>query len=95
MKSSGFPIAGQSYTLECSVGESTATFQWLGPPDGRTPIANSGAITISTTSTSSQLEFRPIQQFHNGSYSCRATTGESVVSSEPAEVSVLGKKPMV
>ena len=53
---SGSPIAGESYTLECSAGGSEGTFQWLkGPPDGRTPVVTSASITISFTSTSSQL----------------------------------------
>ena len=40
------PIAGESYTLECSAGGSEGTFQWLGPPDGSTPVATSDSITI-------------------------------------------------
>ena len=85
------PIAGESYTLECSAGGSEGTFQWLkGPPDGRTPVVNSGSITISSTSTSSQLQFRPVQQSDNGSYSCSATTNGLTLSSESVIISVNG-----
>ena len=35
---SGSPVAGESYTLECLAGGSEGVFQWLGPPDGRTPV---------------------------------------------------------
>ena len=95
-KSFGFPIAGEIYALEYSVGNYTATFEWLGPPDGGTQIVvNSETMTISSTSNSSRLEFRPIQQSHNGLYSCRATTEEGIVWLESLEVSVLGKKLMV
>ena len=86
------PIAGESYTLECSAGGSQAeSFQWLkGPPDGRTPVISSGSITISSTSTSSQLQFRPVQQSDNGSYSCSATTNGLTLSSESVIISVNG-----
>ena len=86
------PIAGESYTLECSAGGSQAeNFQWLkGPPDGRTPVVNSGYITISSISTASQLQFRPVQQSDNGSYSCNATTNGLTLSSESVIISVNG-----
>ena len=58
---SGSLIAGESYTLECSAGGDEGTFQWLGPSDGRTPVVSSGSITICSTSTTSQLQFRPVQ----------------------------------
>ena len=89
MISSGSPIAGESYSLECSAGGSTATFQWLmGPRDGRTSIANGEAIAVVSTSSSSQLQFKPIQQSHSGLYSCEATTGRVTLSSDPIEISV-------
>ena len=88
---SGSAIAGESYTLECSVGSSEGTFQWLkGPYDGRAPVISSGSITIISTSTTSQLQFRPLQQSDNGSYSCNATVGELVLSSEPVLIGVNG-----
>ena len=93
MISSGSPIAGESYSLECSAGGSTATFQWLmGPPDGRTPIANSaGVIAVISTSFTSHLQFKPIQQSHSGLYSCQATTDGGALSSDPIEISVPSK----
>ena len=89
----GSPIAGESYTLECSAGVSMATliFEWLGPPDGRTPVGNSSSVTIiSDSSYTNQLQFRPLQQSHNGSYLCRAVTNEDTLSSQPVEIDVNG-----
>ena len=87
---SGSPVAGDNYTLECSAGGSGGTFQWLGPPDGRTPIGSSGLIMISSTSTTSQLQFRPLQQSHNGSYLCNVSVDGLALLSEPVDVSVNG-----
>ena len=82
----GSPTAGENYTLECSANGSMVTFEWLGPLDGRTPVANTSSISITSNSTTSQLQFRPLQQSHNGSYSCRATTHESSLLSQPIEI---------
>ena len=87
---SGSPTAGENYTLECSADGSIARFEWLGPPDGRTPVANSGSIVISSNSITSQLQFRSLQQSHNGSYSCRAITDGETLLSEFIEISVNG-----
>ena len=91
---SDLPIAGESYTLECSVGgsEGSLNFQWLGPPDGSTPatVVSSGSITIGSTSTTSQLQFRPVQQSDNGSYSCNATTNGLTLSTESVVINVNG-----
>ena len=88
---SGSPIAGESYTLECSAGGSEGTFQWLeGPPDARTPVVSSGSITISSTSTSSQLQFRPVQQSDNGSYICNASVNGLAIISGPLIIIVNG-----
>ena len=84
------PIAGESYTQECSAGGSERTFQWLGPPDGRTPVVSSGSITISHTSTTSQLQFRPIGQSNNGSYLCNASINGLALIPEPVGISVNG-----
>ena len=66
------------------------TFQWLGPPDGRTPVANTNSITITSNSSKGQLQFRPLQQSQNGSYSCFAITDEETLLSQPIEISVNG-----
>ena len=86
------PIAGESYTLVCSTGGSQAeSFQWLGPPDGRTPVVESRSrLIIITDATSSQLQFMPTQQSDNGSYSCSATTNGLSLTSEPVMISVNG-----
>ena len=89
---SGSPIAGESYTLECSAGGSEGTFQWLkGPPDGRTPVVeNSPRVTITSNAVSSQLQFRPVQQSDNGSYSCNGTIDGSAFLSDSLNVIING-----
>ena len=69
-----------------------ATFQWLeGPLDSRTLVVNSSSIIgNSDNSSTSQLQFRPLQQSHNGSYSCRAVTDGNTLSSQPVEINVKG-----
>ena len=85
------PIAGESYTLECSAGGSEGTFQWLGPPDGRTPVAeNSPRVTITSNAASSQLQFRPVQQSDNGSCSCSATVDGSTSFSDSLNIIING-----
>ena len=89
----GSPIAGENYTLECSAGSSMAImFEWLGPPDGRMSVINSSTLTVTSNSSASQLQFRPLQQSHNGSYSCRVTVNgqQSAVSSPPLELHITG-----
>ena len=88
---SGSLIAGESYTLECSAGSSEGVFQWLGPPDWRTPVVeNSPRVDITSNSISSQLLFRPVQQSDNGFYSCNATIDGSTLISDPITVAVNG-----
>ena len=89
----GSPIAGETYSLECSAGAGlVVTFQWLGPPDGVTPVVhvNTSSITVSSNSTTSQLQFRPLQQSQNGSYSCLAVTNDDTWPSQPVEIRVGG-----
>ena len=88
----GSPIAGENYTLECSAGGSEGVFHWLEPPDGRTPIVKSigPLLSITSTATSSQLQFRPVQQSDNGSYSCNASVDGLTFSSDPIDVNVNG-----
>ena len=87
----GSSVAGESYTLECSAGGSEGTFQWLkGPPDDRTPVLSTGSMTISSTPTSSQLQFRPIQQSDNGSCVCSASIGGLAIISELVIITVNG-----
>ena len=68
-----------------------AIFEWMGPPDGSRTLTNS-SVTISSNSTSSQLQFSPLQQSHSGSYSCRVATNEGTRSSEPIQIHVNGNK---
>ena len=87
----GFPIAGEDYSLECSAGGSTVIlFEWLGPaPDGRTAVIDSqSSLTIISKSSMSQLQFRPLEQSHSGTYLCRVAIGGQ---SSSLVLSVIGK----
>ena len=89
---SGSLIAGESYTLVCSTGGSEAErFQWLGPPDGMTLVVESSPrLNITSSATTSQLQFTPVGQSDDGSYSCNATVGDITLSSEPVMIDVTG-----
>ena len=88
---SGSPIAGENYTLECSAGGSNVeSFQWLGPPDGTQIVESSPRLSISSIPTSSQLQFRPVQQSDGGLYSCNATVNGSALLSDSVNVSING-----
>ena len=76
----------RAYTLECSTGGTEATFHWLGS------VVNNSSISISSNLSSSQLLFQPLQQSHDGPYSCRATTDDDTLSSDPIEINVKGKE---
>ena len=68
------------------------TFQWLGPPDGMSAILGDGSVTISSKSTLSQLQFRPLKQSYNGLYSCRVSTGRQNLLSQPLDIRINGIK---
>ena len=58
--------------MGCSAGESMVIFEWMGPPDGRTAVNDSQSnINVISHSSASQLQFRPLEQSHSGTYSCR------------------------
>ena len=87
---SGSLIAGEYVVLECFADHSIGMFQWLGPPDGMTPVISDDSVTISSNSTTSQLQFRPLKQSHNGSYLCRVSTGGQNLSSQPLDIRING-----
>ena len=66
--SNGSLIAGQSYSLDCSVTETTdpASYQWFN--SNRTQLTNT-----------SQLQFSPLLTSHAGTYTCQATVGSLMV----------------
>ena len=70
--SSGAPTAGEVYTLECSVSGTNerATFQWLGPPDRRTPVIGSRTRVITGNSSVIRLQFNPLKHTDIGTYMC-------------------------
>ena len=91
IKTFGSLIGGEKYSLECFTGETAATFLWLSPGQ---PVNESSVFTSSNSSTSQLLHVhvvRPLQQSHNGLYSCSATTDVDTLLSEPVEINVKGK----
>ena len=67
--SSATPIAGQSYTLTCSVsGTSANTYQWM---------RNSSVLQDETTEV---LSFSQLRLFDGGQYTCEATVGSRTLS---------------
>ena len=74
--SSGSPMAGEIFSLECSLSgtSDSATFQWLkGPADNMTQLTSDGSTTINSSSSVSQLLFSPLRASHGGLYTCQAT----------------------
>ena len=74
--SSGSPIAGEPFSLECSLSgtNDNTTFQWLnGPADNRTQFTSDGSTAINFTSSVSQLLFSPLRGSHGGLYTCQAS----------------------
>ena len=79
--SGGAQIAGEDYTLTCTVtggGTTTPTYRWLRNglqlPD----------------ETSAALSFSPLRQSSSNSYTCEATKSLSTVTSEPIVLTVEG-----
>ena len=75
--STGTPIAGQTFSLDCSVTGTAdlATYQWF----------HSNGTRLADTS---QLQFSPLLASHAGTYTCRATVGGVVVeNSNTLEIS--------
>ena len=73
--SSGSPMAGETFSLECSLSgtSDSTTFQWLkGPADNMTQLTSDGSTTINSTSTVGQLLFSPLRASHGGLYTCQA-----------------------
>ena len=76
--SSGTAMAGESYSLECSVSVTGSTDQptitWM---DSVNNQITSGVITSGSTST---LTFNPLVASHAGTYTCRATLNNAMQS---------------
>ena len=84
----GTTIAGENYTLDCSVNGNSASIQWL--DESGTPVTNRGTRTITTSSSRSQLLFTPLYQSHGRTYTCNATIG-GVRESQSVVLFVNGK----
>ena len=77
---SGSPMAGETYSLECSCSvngtSDTPSYQWLvGPPDNRTLLNSDGPWTIYSNSTSSMLQFTTLRATDGGEYTCQVSVG--------------------
>ena len=71
--SSDFPIAGQNFTLTCTViSDRPALLKWIGP-DGQS-VSGEGIIVSSrdtgTLNSSHQVSFYPLRTSHGGIYTC-------------------------
>ena len=86
----GSPTAGDYYSLKCSVSGTSdaASYQWFGP-NGES-ITNSSSRMVFSNSSLTLLEFSPLQAFHAGLYTCRATVNGIVVENS-ASVTVNGE----
>ena len=84
---SGNSIAGEIYSLVCSVTVTGSTEQptitWLDPMNNQ---ITSGVVTTGSIST---LTFNPLAVSHTGKYTCRATLGSAEMSGS-TEVSLRG-----
>ena len=91
------PTVGESYSLTCSAGvmgsANTPKFQWY--QDGNAlSTEDSRSITDEEKTSSpycSTLRFSPLQEFHQGTYTCTVTV-DGVSSNSTANVSVGGEK---
>ena len=86
------PTAGQSYTFTCTVTPQggltgTPTVQWRGPLS-LNPITTGGDFTVSSTPPYT-LTIDPLQQSHDGQYTCQVTVGNATGSSS-ATLTVAG-----
>ena len=82
---SGVNTAGDTYTLECYVnGTKSTIIQWL--DEQGTPVFSDGSRAITNSTPGSFLHFSPLQQSHEGIYTCSA--GAAV--SQSANLSVNG-----
>lgn len=88
----GSPIAGESYTLQCSItGKNiSTTYEWFGPPD-ENAMTNETVLEFSNSSIA-LLRFTSLQASHDGLYTCKATAmgGVDVVAEENVTVTVNG-----
>ena len=76
---SGLNIAGETYSLECSVNGFEAIFQWT--DEGGVQLTSQDYRRISTTTPfSSQLQFSPLHQTHGGNYTCTANVSGTMES---------------
>ena len=74
---SGTNTAGETYSLECSATVTGSTDQltvtWLDPMYNPVPSE-----MVTTTGSMSTLTFNPLSASHAGTYTCRATVGNTM-----------------
>ena len=89
---SGTAIAGQSYSLICSVtvtgSNDTPTITWLDPIDNQITTG------VETTGKMSTLTFNPLAASHTGQYTCEVRLG-GAVEYEKIIVTLRGEIPII
>ena len=82
----GSTVAGNTYSLVCSVTEDVAgltgspSVQWIGP-DGSTAVSTTGSMS-NQTSSSLTLTFQPLTTSSGGLYTCLATLPSPAVTGD-------------
>ena len=85
---SGNNTGGETYSLECSVnGGHSAQFQWFN--ESETDVTGQESTVITSSPSSSILEFSPLHQSHGGTYTCSANVSGTIVS-KSVELSAKG-----
>ena len=77
--SSGMDTVGESYVLDCFVKGANDTtlsmtnFQWFDEHGNHIDNNGSATTVANVTSGNYNLHFSPLQQYHEGMYTCKAT----------------------
>ena len=90
----GINTAGDNFTLECSLSGTNDTddvvFQWFNDRTILSANNISSDITVSTSGHAQQLHFTPLQQQHEGVYTCTVATVNGATESKSTIVTVNG-----
>lgn len=83
IQSSGFPVAGQPYTLTCCINDSRSSLVWLSSAgeelqsQGRIMV---GDIVVDEGVTKRVLTFTVLEVSDSGEYLCRSDTSEASIT---------------
>ena len=89
---SGSPMAGETYSLQCSAtlngtDSMLVTYLWLvGPSDNRQQLNNDSSVTVN----SSTVQFSTLRTSHAGTYTCQITVGG--LMAETTDTVEIGRK---